>query len=158
MSLPSDAGGMRPIMPGMLGGKTPPPTCDKLAPPQDLLLFEETVEQQLEREATVIRLLYEVYDAAVYQVGTRRARELWKQTTKGKAGRPKGPSNPARDDLLLKAYDRYVSGRDGKAKAAVLHELSEKLKRLGSDWFPGTSDSIEHRIRVLLKKRSKTVG
>jgi len=133
----------------------PGPEFDRFGLPLNWSLLGETEDQRIDRMASVIGAVGELYTVAVRHLGKQFAREVWKAAAKGRPGRPKGRKDPERDELLLKMYDRFVSGKDEKARKSVPRELAEFVKCKGADLFPATTGAIEQRIRRLLKAREQ---
>ena len=129
-------------------------TVDKFGLPLKWQLSGETPEQRLERVVAVIGVVREVYFTAISHLGIDPARAVWKETAKGKAGRPKGRRNPQLDDVMLQVYDSFITSEPKKNKSAP-REASNSLKRVAPDLFPATVGSLEQHLRRLIKDRNR---
>ena len=134
--------------------RPPLPTRDKFGLPLNWTLLTDTEEQRTERFVSVVMLLREVHDAAVYQLGTSLAKVAWKHATKGKPGRPKGRrKNPDQDAELLRNYDAASNQMDEKRRRSLPRLLAEAMKDTYPQDFPVGVGSIETRVRRLIKNR-----
>ena len=114
--------------------------------------------QQIDRMASVIGLIREVFSVAVVHLGEKYARDLWRRTAKGKPGRPKGKKEPELDELLRQIYDRLAPGKDAKGKKALPREVAALVKDKIPKDFPATVGAIQARLRRLLKARDREIA
>jgi hypothetical protein len=150
---PSGRGIVQPFGLSSLIGGMQPATVDKFGLPLNHSRAETYAEQE-ERVLKVIQLLLDAYDAAVYQLGEPRAQVLWQQVSKKKVGRPKGKrKNPDMDNLLLQVYDVNAPRMDDKSRRSLPRLVAEYAKKNRPKDFPVSVQSIETRVRRLLKDR-----
>lgn len=118
-------------------------------------------EEQERQKQQVIDLVRHAQKIAVNYLGFDAAKSLWKQEEpKKKEGRPKGSTNPQRDEIILECYDLIYEQSTDEEKTHVVSNVAEKLfafqkENVERQPFGFSKDAIEKTIRRLLKKRQE---
>ena len=102
----------------------------------------------------VIRLLQEVFSAVVAQVGADEAKRLWNAVLQGQKrqrGRRRKSELSTWDVLILCFYDELKN--DPKPQT-LPRALASFLHEHGKDFRHSSCESIERRIRKLVKDRT----
>jgi len=132
------------------------PMCDRFGLETSWTILTDKPEV---REAKMRALVSEVFATACHHLGEKCARELFLKVAKGKAGRPGGPQDTARDQDYLRRYDEKASSRPKGEHAFIAAEIAdEEIKNAPSkkmsDKKQQKHDSVAHRVRDLVKNRA----
>jgi hypothetical protein len=120
--------------------------------------YEDEIAEQCkeQREATVARVL-EVFDMARRHLGDDGARFLWNEMAlerKGR-GRPLRSKISFADAWLLNVYDRLAAECTKTMRKALPRLVAAHVKEHWPGDYRAAVDSIERRLRRLLKSRAK---
>jgi hypothetical protein len=109
-------------------------------------------EERKRRRIVVLKLLAaDLFEVAVAHLGQSQAKKLFAAVTKRARGRPKGPSAPNRDRLLLKEYDAETA-RHPQQKVK-LRALAGRLYERHKAKLGNSPAAIEKHLRKLVDSR-----
>jgi len=81
------------------------------------------------------------------RVGEKKARQVLKDLLKRPAQRPPGPTNPEHDEELLKIVNVLT-----KERPISIKQAAKEIHEAFPDRYKATAESVETRIRRLMKK------
>jgi hypothetical protein len=67
------------------------------------------------------------------------------------SGRPQGGRVSEADVALLVGYDHRAADLTGRALARLPREIATEFKNRKPNWYPGAVESVETRLRRLIK-------
>jgi hypothetical protein len=116
-------------------------------PRNALMMPEEMAEAQL-------RAAFEI---SVLMKGAKATSQLLRELQKKPVGRPKGPTNPERDQQLLSLYDWLKNNPDQSIKS-VPQWIGQKVHKDFPHKYGATANAIAIKVRRLVKKREEAAA
>jgi hypothetical protein len=116
----------------------------------------EMARQAQRAQTETHEMIAACFERAILRVGEAKARELFREVTKRKRGKPRGTTNAARDAELVIWYDEFVLLYPSiKQRQRAPHLIGDWLAKMRPKKYGPSAGAIETRLRRCLRSRRR---